>query len=137
MRAQPRTVLPSCVAPPAMRTPGLQTSSCGVPASLRSAPHHCAGCQKPSGALAQLQGFLRNPAWGRRRALAPAEVSAEVLRHLVARAEAYLEGGVDGAVIAVPAHFDAAQRAATMEAGRLAGLASVQLLQGAPGHMEG
>ena len=74
-----------------------------------------------------------NPACGRRRALAPAEVSAEVLRHLVRRAEAYLGGGVDGAVIAVPAHFDAAQRAATAEAGRLAGLASVQLLQGVLG----
>ena len=75
----------------------------------------------------------KDPACGRRRALAPAEVSAEVLRHLVRRAEAYLGSAVDGAVIAVPAHFDAAQRAATAEAGRLAGLASVQLLQGAPG----
>ena len=60
-----------------------------------------------------------------------------MLRHLVRRAEAYLGAGVDGAVIAVPAHFDAAQRAATAEAGRLAGLASVQLLQGAPGWMGG
>ncbi|KAK9846442.1 hypothetical protein WJX81_003839 [Elliptochloris bilobata] len=64
-----------------------------------------------------------------RRALAPAEVSAQILRHLVRRAEGYLGGGVEGAVIAVPAHFDAAQRAATAEAGRLAGLGSVQLLQ--------
>jgi molecular chaperone DnaK (HSP70) len=35
-------------------------------------------------------------------------------------------------VIAVPAHFNAAQRLATLEAGRLAGLARLQLLQGAP-----
>ena len=63
--------------------------------------------------------------------MAPAEVSAELLRHLVRRAEAHLGKAVDGAVVAVPAHFDGPQRAATAEAGRLAGLASVQLLQGA------
>lgn len=75
--------------------------------------------------------FHNAPSRGRRRALSPAEVSAELLRHLVRRAEAYLGARVEGAVIAVPAYFDDAQRTATAEAGRLAGLSSVQLLQGA------
>ena len=65
---------------------------------------------------------------GGRRAVTPVEVSAEILRVLKARAEAALGGELDGAVITVPAYFDDGQRQATRDAGRLAGLDVMRLL---------
>jgi molecular chaperone HscA len=56
------------------------------------------------------------------------EVSAEILRVLKARAEAELGGELDGVVITVPAYFDDGQRQATRDAGRLAGLEVMRLL---------
>jgi molecular chaperone HscA len=58
----------------------------------------------------------------------PIEVSAELLRTLKRRAEAALTGKVEQAVITVPAYFDDAQRQATRDAGRLAGLDVLRLL---------
>ncbi|GAB4180120.1 MAG: Fe-S protein assembly chaperone HscA [Rhodocyclaceae bacterium] len=58
----------------------------------------------------------------------PVEVSAEILRVLRERAEASLGGELDGAVITVPAYFDDAQRQATKDAARLAGLNVLRLL---------
>ncbi len=54
--------------------------------------------------------------------LTPPELSAYVLRELKRRAEAHLGQVVDKAVITVPAYFNDAQRQATKDAGRLAGL---------------
>jgi len=65
---------------------------------------------------------------GRGRAVTPMEVSAEILGVLKRRAEAELGGPVDGAVITVPAYFDDAQRQATKDAGRIAGLEVYRLL---------
>jgi molecular chaperone HscA len=62
------------------------------------------------------------------RAVTPVEVSAEILRVLRVRAEAALGGPVEGAVITVPAYFDDGQRQATRDAGRLAGLEVLRLL---------
>jgi molecular chaperone HscA len=62
------------------------------------------------------------------RLISPVEVSAEVLRELKQRAEASLGGPIEGAVITVPAYFDDAQRQATRDAGRLAGLEVMRLL---------
>jgi len=62
------------------------------------------------------------------RRVSPVEVSAEILRELKRRAEAALGGPVEGAVITVPAYFDDAQRQATRDAGRLAGLEVLRLL---------
>jgi molecular chaperone HscA len=62
------------------------------------------------------------------RGVTPMEVSAEILRALKARAEAELGGPLDGAVITVPAYFDDAQRQATKDAGRIAGLEVLRLL---------
>jgi molecular chaperone HscA len=62
------------------------------------------------------------------RRVSPIEVSAEILRELKARAEAALGGPVEGAVITVPAYFDDAQRQATRDAGRLAGLDVMRLV---------
>jgi len=58
----------------------------------------------------------------------PVEVGAEVLRVLRQRAQAWLGGDITGAVITVPAYFDDAQRQATKEAARLAGLPVLRLL---------
>ncbi len=60
--------------------------------------------------------------------ISPVEVSAEVLRELKQRAEAALGGPIEGVVITVPAYFDDAQRQATRDAGRLAGLEVMRLL---------
>ena len=60
--------------------------------------------------------------------VSPVEVSAEVLRELKRRAESSLDGPIEGAVITVPAYFDDAQRQATRDAGRLAGLEVMRLL---------
>jgi molecular chaperone HscA len=62
------------------------------------------------------------------RVVNPVEVSAEVLRALRTRAEERLGIKVHQAVITVPAYFDDAQRQATKEAGRLAGLEVLRLL---------
>ena len=65
---------------------------------------------------------------GGRRAVTPIEVSAEVLRVLKRRAAEALGGPPGGCVITVPAYFDDAQRQATKDAGRLAGLDVLRLL---------
>lgn len=58
----------------------------------------------------------------------PVQVSAEILRVLRERAEEALGGELVGAVITVPAYFDDAQRQATKDAARLAGLNVLRLL---------
>jgi molecular chaperone HscA len=58
----------------------------------------------------------------------PVEISAEILKVLRTRAELSLGGELAGAVITVPAYFDDAQRQATKDAGRLAGLNVLRLL---------
>ena len=58
----------------------------------------------------------------------PVEVSSEILKVLRRRAEAALGGELVGAVITVPAYFDDAQRQATKDAARLAGLDVLRLL---------
>jgi len=58
----------------------------------------------------------------------PIEVSAEILRVLGRRAQDTLGGELSGVVITVPAYFDDAQRQATKDAARLAGLHVYRLL---------
>ena len=58
----------------------------------------------------------------------PVEISAEILRTLRLRAESALGGTLVGAVITVPAYFDDAQRQATKDAAKLAGLPVLRLL---------
>jgi molecular chaperone HscA len=83
--------------------------------SYRVVDHHLPG-----------SGVIRFDVGGRR--VTPIEVSAEILRVLKARAEAELGEAVSGAVITVPAYFDDAQRQATKDAGRIAGLEVYRLL---------
>ena len=58
----------------------------------------------------------------REQKLAPPQISAEILRKMKKTAEDYLGEAVTEAVITVPAYFNDAQRQATKDAGRIAGL---------------
>jgi len=60
--------------------------------------------------------------------VSPVEVSSEILKSLKIRAEASLGDSLTGVVITVPAYFDDAQRQATKDAGKLAGLNVLRLL---------
>src|SRR5579875_2134233 len=62
------------------------------------------------------------------RVYTPPQISADILRALKSRAEAALGEKVERVVITVPAYFNDAQRQATKDAGRLAGLEVVRLL---------
>ena len=62
------------------------------------------------------------------RLVTPVEASARILEVLRRRAEAALGEPPDGAVITVPAYFDDAQRQATKDAARIAGLTVYRLL---------
>src|SRR5688572_8494531 len=59
---------------------------------------------------------------------APQEISARILMKLKADAETYLGDKVTEAVITVPAYFDDAQRQATNEAGKIAGLEVLRII---------
>ena len=63
-----------------------------------------------------------------RRSFTPSQISAEILRALKVRAEAALGEQVERVVITVPAYFNDGQRQATKDAGRLAGLDVVRLV---------
>src|SRR5207237_9620606 len=56
------------------------------------------------------------------------EISARILQKLKRDAESYLGQGVTQAVITVPAYFDDAQRQATKEAGEIAGLEVLRII---------
>jgi molecular chaperone HscA len=58
----------------------------------------------------------------------PVQVAAEILRTLVEHGETSLGGKLEGAVVTVPAYFDDAQRQATKDAAKLAGVSVLRLL---------
>jgi Fe-S protein assembly chaperone HscA len=62
------------------------------------------------------------------RVFTPPEISAFILRELKGWAEEFFQEAVERAVITVPAYFDDAQRQATKDAGRLAGLEVLRLV---------
>src|SRR5262249_51279718 len=64
------------------------------------------------------------------REVTPPEVSAVVLKSLKERAEAHFKEPVEKAVVTVPAYFNDSQRQATRDAGRIAGLDVVRIVNG-------
>ncbi|MFH0863886.1 MAG: molecular chaperone DnaK [Candidatus Gottesmanbacteria bacterium] len=62
------------------------------------------------------------------RTFTPQEISAKILAKIKADAEAYLGGKVTQAVITVPAYFDDSQRQATKQAGEIAGLEVLRII---------
>ncbi len=76
--------------------------------------------------LAQEGSALKVEVGGQLRS--PVEISAEILKSLRDRASAVMGGNVTRAVITVPAYFDDTQRQATRQAGQLAGLDVMRLL---------
>ena len=65
---------------------------------------------------------------GKPKSYSPSEVSSFILRKLKEDAEAYLGESVDRAVITVPAYFNDAQRQATKDAGKIAGLEVLRII---------
>lgn len=65
---------------------------------------------------------------GERRAFSPEEISAMILSKMRETAESYLGQRVADAVFTVPAHFNDAQRLATKEAGTIAGLNVLRII---------
>ena len=63
-----------------------------------------------------------------KKEFAPEEVSAMILRKLAEEAERYLGESITGAVITVPAYFNDSQRQATRDAGRIAGLDVLRII---------
>ncbi|MCL6096758.1 MAG: molecular chaperone DnaK [Patescibacteria group bacterium] len=62
------------------------------------------------------------------RTFTPQEISAKILQKIKADAESYLGGKVTQAVITVPAYFDDSQRQATKQAGEIAGLEVLRII---------
>jgi Fe-S protein assembly chaperone HscA len=72
------------------------------------------------------EGIVRIAVGGRE--VTPPEVSAVVLRALKERAEAHFDEAIERAVVTVPAYFNDSQRQATKDAGRIAGLDVVRIV---------
>nr|YP_009695318.1 Hsp70-type chaperone [Nitzschia alba]QEI59594.1 Hsp70-type chaperone [Nitzschia alba] len=58
----------------------------------------------------------------------PEEISAQIIRKLIQDAERYLQETIDQVVLTVPAHFNASQRQATIDAGKIAGLEVLRII---------
>ncbi|MGK7927349.1 MAG: molecular chaperone DnaK [Spirulina sp.] len=73
-------------------------------------------------------GNVKIPCPRLQKDFAPEELSAKILRRLAEDAERYLGESVTGAVITVPAYFNDSQRQATRDAGRIAGLDVLRII---------
>lgn len=78
--------------------------------------------------LRDRNGNVKLDCVGARKQFAPEEISAQVLRKLVDDASKYLGEKVTQAVITVPAYFNDSQRQATKDAGKIAGLEVMRII---------
>ncbi|MGI6207369.1 MAG: Hsp70 family protein, partial [Anaerolineae bacterium] len=96
---------------------GRKYSDPAVQAALKRLPYRVT--QAPNGDVRVVMGG---------KTYSPPEISAMVLQKIKADAEAYLGEPVTQAVITVPAYFDDAQRQATKDAGQIAGLEVLRII---------
>ncbi|MFN7965230.1 MAG: molecular chaperone DnaK [Acidobacteriota bacterium] len=96
---------------------GRKRSDQEVEVSARNVPYRIVGAPNGDAHVQMLD-----------RIISPQEISAAVLTHLKETAEEYLGEPVQDAVITVPAYFDDSQRQATRDAGRIAGLNILRIL---------
>ena len=137
--AQNRRLFPSVVR--FLEDGGTQTGHAALSSQHHDAPNTIASAKRLMGrTLSDLNGLATSlpyqlidaPGMVKIRTIAgdksPVEIAAEILTTLKNRAEASLGGPLTGVVITVPAYFDDAQRQATRDAARLAGLQVLRLL---------
>lgn len=74
------------------------------------------------------EGNIKIPCPRLQKDFAPEELAAKILRRLAEDAERYLGEPITGAVITVPAYFNDSQRQATRDAGRIAGLEVLRII---------
>jgi molecular chaperone DnaK len=85
----------------------------------------------PDRTIRSVKRHMGDPSWRFRadgKEFTPQQISAFILQKLKRDAEAYLGDTVNQAVITVPAYFDDAQRQATKEAGQIAGLEVLRII---------
>src|SRR5438046_3322319 len=85
----------------------------------------------PDRTIRSVKRHMGNRTWGvdiDGKKYTPQEISARILMKLKRDAESYLGESVTQAVITVPAYFDDAQRTATKEAGQIAGLEVLRII---------
>ena len=75
-----------------------------------------------------LNGNIKIKCSSLNKEFSPEEISAQVLRKLIADATTYLGQDVTQAVITVPAYFNDSQRQATMDAGKIAGIEVLRII---------
>jgi len=71
---------------------------------------------------------IKCPSLGETKEFSPEEISAQILRKLINDAKAYLNQEVTQAVITVPAYFNDSQRQATIDAGKIAGIEVLRII---------
>ena len=116
--ADDEAIMPSCV--------GLDDSG-GVVVGHQARNQYAVAPERTVRSIKRLMGSDTRVRMGS-EAYSPPEISAFILKALAARAAAALGRPVRKAVITVPAYFTDAQRQATREAGRIAGLEVVRII---------
>ena len=99
-------------------------------ATLVGSPARAQAAANPANTVFSIKrrmGTADKVSLGRGR-MTPQEVSAYILRSIKAKAAAHLGRQINSAVITVPAYFSHSQRRATLEAGRLAGLEVLRII---------
>jgi molecular chaperone DnaK len=84
--------------------------------------------QLPYKVLKDTNGNIKINCSSLNKEFSPEEISAQVLRKLISDASTYLGQEVTQAVITVPAYFNDSQRQATMDAGKIAGIEVLRII---------